>query len=177
MFLRSVLSTMSVTGFLVASAFAQVSGPWPVPDPWPLPPTGCHQKGVSVHTFYGAEADMTRYLNDMPSHGLSSRVRVVILEGNAGTTVRVFERAANGYSVSEWTGKQIGSLRSDWDERILKSRGNSCAGADLRADLENRGMRLNPAGTLEEATNETTLAPLVRGQPGYMRLSVYDPCE
>jgi hypothetical protein len=144
--------------------------------PKPIVP-GCHSKGVSVHTFYGRTADMERYLGQLGDHPVTSRVRVVVLESPSGASVHVFERQEGGaYTMAKWSGSDVGAMRAEWDEKILKSRGNSCAGADLKADLEARAMLpepAEPAGGL----GVNNLSPLVSNETGYMRLSLYDPCE
>lgn len=140
------------------------------------PIRGCHSKGVSVHTFYGQTADLTGYIGQLAEHPLSSRVRVVVVESSKGARVRVFERQDDGYAVSSWQGASVGDMRAEWDSLILKSRGNSCAGADLAADLRARGFDLKPEGKLAAASNASTLSPLAQGS-GYLRMSVYDPCE
>ncbi len=146
------------------------------PSPQPIVP-GCHSKGVSVHTFYGRTADMERYLSQLGDHPVTSRVRVVVLESASGASVHVFERQEGGtYTTAQWKGSDVGSMRAEWDEKILKSRGNSCAGADLKSDLEARGMLLTPSEPTG-GLGVNNLLPLVSSESGYVRMSLYDPCE
>ena len=120
---------------------------------------------------------MERYLGQLGDHPVSSRVRVVVLESPSGASVNVFERQEGGsYTMAQWSGSDVGTMRAEWDEKILKSRGNSCAGADLKTDLETRGMMAAPS----EATgglSVNNLLPLVNTESGYVRMSLYDPCE
>lgn len=147
------------------------------PTPKPINP-GCHSKGVSVHTFYGRTSDLERYLGDLSEKHVGGRLQVVVVESSNGAQVHVLEREqGRTYSISSWTGQTVGNLRAEWDATILKSRGNSCAGADLVADLNSRGMALTPRGNMQHVSASQSFMPMVSKEPGYMRVTLFDPCE
>ena len=172
----NIRRTFALSAVLAAAALALSATNIKPPIDTTPPTRGCHSKGVSVHTFYGQTADLTGYVGQLAEHPLSSRVRVVVVESAKGARVRLFERQDDGYAVSSWQGESVGSMRAEWDALILKSRGNSCAGADLAADLRARGFDLKADGKLAEASNASTLTPMAQ-ESGYLRMSVYDPCE
>lgn len=173
---RYMLTLAALTGAAGLYATDALTAAKPTPGPKPIVP-GCHSKGVSVHTFYGRTTDMERYLGQLEDHPVSSRVRVVVLESSTGASVHVFERQEGGtYTMANWSGTGVGTMRAEWDEKILKSRGNSCAGADLKADLEARGMVASPSEPTG-GLSVNNLLPLVNSESGYVRMSLYDPCE
>jgi len=140
--------------------------------------TGCHHKGVAVHTFYGQAKDMQRYLGDLSAQAISSRLQVMVIETKQGAQVHLFEQAeGRQYNVSSWQGGTVANLRTEWDQKILASRGYSCAGADLKADLEQRGMPLVSKGTAEHVTATASFVPLLSEEAGFMRVSLYHPCD
>jgi hypothetical protein len=146
------------------------------PNPKPAP--GCHHKGVAVRTFYGKAQDMQRYLADLSAQSVSSRLQIMVVETPREAKVHVFEQSSGrNYTVSSWQGATVANLRAEWDAKILASRGNSCAGADLKADLEQRGMPTVSSGSVEHLSASETFLPLVNGEAGYMRVSLYHPCD
>lgn len=174
---QSIRAMVSAAALVIAPAvLAEVSalGPQPAPSP-----TGCDHKGVAVHTFYGRINDLQRYLNDLSAQAVSSRLQIMVVETMKGTAqVHVFEQSeGRSYTVSSWQGEAVSNLRSEWDDKILRSRGSSCAGMDLKADLEQRGMPLVAKGSVEHVSAATTFFPMVNQETGYMRVTLYHPCD
>lgn len=178
MTIRSLIASVALvlTPMALAESLTAIGTEKPAPKPGPAP--GCHHKGVAVHTFYGKSQDMQRYLTDLSAQAVSSRLQIMVVETPRGARVHVFEQAeGRSYTVSSWQGATVANLRAEWDAKILTSRGNSCAGADLKADLEQRGMPTMSSGTVEHVTASGTFQPLVKDETGYMRVSLYHPCD
>lgn len=156
---------------------ADTVAPAPAPKPVPVP-SGCQHKGVAVHTFYGKTQDLQRYLSDLSAAAVSSRLQIMVVETSRGAQVHVFEQSAGrDYTVSSWQGDSVANMRNEWDSKILTSRGSSCAGADLKGDLEQRGMPLVSKGTMPHVSASETFFPMVSQEAGYMRVTLYHPCD
>lgn len=171
--LRALLAATTLVPMSAAAELAAIT-----PEPWPAP-IGCHLKGVAVHTFYGRTSDLQRYWNDLSARAVASRLQILLVESmNGEAEVHVFEQSSGrNYTVSSWRGEAVANLRSDWDEKIFKSRGSSCAGLDLKADIEQRGMRLVANGSVEHVSASGTFLPIVSRASGYLRVTVYHPCD
>jgi len=170
----AVAVALLTTGIALA---ADTVAPAPAPKPVPAP-SGCQHKGVAVHTFYGKAQDLQRYLAELSAAAVSSRLQIMVVETFRGAQIHVFEQSdGRQYTVSSWQGASVANMRSEWDSKILTSRGSSCAGADLKGDLEQRGMPLVSKGTTSHVSASETFFPLVSEEAGYMRVSLYHPCD
>lgn len=175
-----VLCLALLSGFaalLQTGTVAQAQRPKPQPTPVP---TGCHSKGVEVHTFYGTTEDILRGMDKLATDRANSRTYTVIVEAPKATEIRVYEKAdAQSFTVATWRGSDIGDLRSTLDRMLLKTRGSSCAGAEMKQMLASRGMALrNESVSAMPVSLRAAFAPVLEQyQKGYLRVTVLDPCE
>jgi hypothetical protein len=172
---RTLMATMALA---VCPVLLSAADTEPVVKPKPVPVPGCHHKGVAVHTYYGKAQDLERYMSDLSAAAVSSRMQIMVVETKQGAQVHLFEQTeGRNYTKSSWQGDSVANLRQEWDAKILSSRGSSCAGADLKSDLQGRGMPLSAQGAVEHVSAANTFYPLVSNEQGYMRVTLFHPCD
>lgn len=100
--------------------------------------------------------------------------QIMVVETARGAQVHVLEQSAGrNYTVSSWQGQSVANLWTEWDSKILMSRGSSCAGADLKGDLEQRGMPLVSKATMPQVSASDSFFPMVSQETGYMHVTLY----
>lgn len=174
----ALLSVIAATGVAVFPSGTVAQAQRPKPQPTPVP-AGCHSKGVEVHTFYGTTEDVLRGMDKLTTDRAASRMYTVIVEAPKTTEIRVYEKAeAQSFTVSTWRGTGIGDLRPTLDRMLLKTRGSSCAGAEMKQLLASRKMALrSETVSAVPASSRAAFAPVVEPYRGYLRVTVLDPCE
>ncbi|MCI0387683.1 MAG: hypothetical protein MOB07_02780 [Acidobacteria bacterium] len=176
MLVLSLALLSGLAALLSTETVAEAQRPKPQPTP---APAGCHSKGVEVHTFYGTTEDVLRGMDKLTTDRAASRMYTLVIESSKGAEIRVYEKAeAQGFTVSTWRGSGIGDLRATLDRKMLKTRGSSCAGAEMKQMLAARGMTLRSetVGAVP-ASSRAAFAPVVEPYRGYLRVTVLDPCE
>jgi hypothetical protein len=173
MFVRGFFSLLGVAALLPSLSFAQTQSERPQPTP-----TGCHSKGVEVHSFYGTTDDVLRGMDKLTTNRSGSRMYALILEASKSAEIRVYEQtAAKDFTVSTWRGADVGDLRATLDRIMLKTRGSACAGAEIKRVLAQRGFTLRNQTAAMPASSRAAFAPVVESYRGYLRVTVLDPCE
>jgi hypothetical protein len=109
----------------------------------------------------------------------NSRTYTLIVESPKTTEIRVYEKAeAQSFTVSTWRGAGIGDLRPTLDRLMLKTRGSSCAGAEMKQLLAARGMALrSETASAMPVSSRAAFSPVIEPYSGYLRVTVLDPCE
>ena len=167
------LSVMMVGLCLSMTMWAQRA---PVPAPSPIP--GCHAKGVSMHVMYGQKADVLRAAGRLPAELDTFRMHLFLVESGSGAEALLYEKTEAGWEAQSWKGTGLKELRSKLDAMVLRTRGSSCAGDEMKAMLTAEGVDLKPRQGVTAATLTGVLETLLADRStGYMRVTVLDPCE
>lgn len=141
-------------------------------------PADCDHKGVEVHTFYGSSTEVLRSLDRLPKDMSETRVYAMLLESKGSAEVRLYERQADGqFKLSSWKGKTLGQLRETMDGVMLRTRGLSCAGEELKRSLASGGFSLQHRTVGQPATMRVAFGDSVeRYSEGTLRVSILHPC-
>ena len=148
----------------------------PVPAPSPIP--GCHAKGVSMHVLYGQLRDVLRAADRLPANLDTFRMHLFLVESGSGAEALLYEKTEAGWQAQGWKGESLKELRPKLDSMVLRTRGSSCAGEEMKAVLVAEGVTLAPREGVTAGTLTGVLEALLAERPsGYMRVTVLDPCE
>lgn len=141
--------------------------------------TGCHSKGVEVHTFYGATEDVLGGMDKLTTDRANSRLYMLIVESPKRAEIRIYEKTeAEGFTVSTWRGASVGDLRLTLDRLMLKTRGSACAGEEMKNLLASRGINLRrETASAMPVSSRAAFSPVIEPYRGYLRVTVLDPCR
>jgi len=148
------------------------------PRPRPVPVPGCHAKGVTMHTLYGKKPDVMRAVSRLPAELDSFRMHLFLVESSSGAEALLYEKTSAGWQAQGWKGAGLKDLRQKLDAMVLRTRGSSCAGDEMKAMLTQEGIALSSRRDISAGTMGQVMETLLAGESaGYLRVTVLDPCE
>jgi len=141
---------------------------------------GCEEDSRSpeVYTFYGDSATVLSKVANVKMQLPERRMYMVVVEGDNGAEVRLFERAAKTNKFHVWSSKvkDVADLNQQISKAIIENRGVACVGEQTKA-LVTKGVSPQDLGSIPAPVNgRAAFAHAISGAKGFVRATIYLLC-
>ena len=141
---------------------------------------GCEEDSRSpeVYTFYGDPATILAKIDKVDMQLPERRMYMVVVEGQNGDEIRLFERSGKTNNFHVWSAKSksIGSLNEKVSHAIIANRGVACVGEQTKA-IVTKSVSPKDLGTVPAPVNgRAAFSHTISAATGFVRATVYLLC-